>query len=157
MLYIGDLVNTHGIKGEVRINSLFKYKDIVFQKNNFIYINNEKLMIVSHRVHKGYNMVKFDGYEDINDVLKFKGCKVYILKDDYVFPGIVNEELYGRNVYVDEKIIGTLKEIVNNNGQELFVVQGARKYLIPNVSEFVKDINERGIYINAIKGLIDEN
>ena len=39
MLYIGDLVNTHGIKGEVKIISNFKYKEEVFKKGSIIYIN----------------------------------------------------------------------------------------------------------------------
>ena len=43
MLYIGNLVNTHGIKGEVRIISFFKYKEEIFKPDNYLYINNEKL------------------------------------------------------------------------------------------------------------------
>lgn len=72
MLYIGDLVNTHGIKGEVRIISNFKYKNIIFKPNNDLYINNEKLKIKTYRKHKNYDMVTFENYNDINDVLKFK-------------------------------------------------------------------------------------
>ena len=156
MLYIGDLVNTHGIKGETRIISNFKYKNIVFKPNNNLYINNEKLKIKTYRKHKNYDMVTFEGYNDINDVLKFKGSKVYINKDEYKFPGFLNEDLYGKKVYNNDKYIGTLENIIKGGSGELLVVKGKKQYLIPYVDEFVKEINE-DIKLNLIKGLIDED
>ena len=156
MLYIGDLVNTHGIKGEVRIISNFKYKDIVFKPNNFLYINNEKLKIKTYRKHKNYDMVTFENYDNINDVLKFKGLKVYINKEEFNFNGPLNEELYGKKVYANGKYIGTLDNIIQNRGGELLVVKGKKEYLIPYVDEFVKEINN-DIKLNVIKGLIDED
>lgn len=156
MLYIGNLVNTHGIKGEVRIISNFKYKDLIFKPDTYLYINDEKLKIKTYRKHKNYDMVTFEGYHDINEVLKFKGCKVYINKDDFNFPGPLNEDLYGKKVYNNGKYIGTLKEIINNGGGELLVVKGKKEYLIPYVDEFVKNIDEN-IELNLIKGFIDED
>lgn len=156
MLYIGKLVNTHGIKGEVRISSLFKYKNIVFKADNHIYIDDEQLTIISHRVHKNYDMVIFDGYNNINDVLKFKGKDVYIKEDEFEFPSILNEKLYGKKVYSNGKLVGILKEIVNT-GQEVMVIEnGKKQILIPYVDEFIKSIDDN-IEINAIKGLIDED
>ena len=119
MLYIGDLVNTHGIKGEVRIISSFKYKDIVFKVNNYLYIDNLKLKITSYRKHKNFDMVTFEGYDNINDVLKFKGKKVYIDKSDFDFPGLLNEDLYGKKVYNNGKYIGVLEEIIKGGSGEL--------------------------------------
>lgn len=156
MLYIGDLVNTHGIKGEVRIISFFKYKNIIFKPNNYLYINDEKLKIKTYRKHKNYDMVTFENYENINDILKFKGSKVYINSNDYTFPGPLNEQLYGKKVYNQGKYIGVLENIINNGGGELLVVKGKKEYLIPYVDEFVKEINEN-IELNLIKGFIDED
>ena len=156
VLYIGDLVNTHGIKGEVRIISIFKYKDLIFKPDNYLYINDEKLKIKTYRKHKNFDMVTFEGYNDINEVLKFKGSKVYINKEEYTFPGLLNEELYGKKVYNNGKYIGTLKEIINNGGGELLVVEGDKEYLIPYVDEFVKEINE-DIKLSLIKGFVDED
>ena len=155
VLYIGDLVNTHGIKGEVRIISIFKYKDLIFKPDNYLYINDEKLKIKTYRKHKNFDMVTFEGYNDINEVLKFKGSKVYINKEEYTFPGPLNEELYGKKVYNNGKYIGTLKEIINNGGGELLVVEGDKEYLIPYVDEFVQEINE-DIKLSLIKGFVDE-
>ncbi len=156
MLYIGDLVNTHGIKGEVRIISFFKYKETVFKPNNYLYIKSEKLKIKTYRKHKNYDMVTFENYNDINDVLKFKGEKVYIDKEDYTFKGPLNEDLYGKKVYDKGKYIGTLTNIINNNGKEILVIKGKKEYLVPYVDEFVKNIGD-DIKLDLIKGFIDED
>ena len=156
MLYIGELVNTHGIKGEVRIISFFKYKNLIFKPNNYLYINNEKLKIKTYRKHKNYDMVTFENYDNINDILKFKGNKVYINKDEFKFPGPLNEDLFGKKVYDKDKYIGTLINIINNNGQEILVIKGNKEYLIPYVDEFVKNIGST-IQLDLIKGFIDED
>ena len=156
MLYIGDLVNTHGIKGEVRIIYFFKYKDIVFKPNNILYVKDKKLKIKTYRKHKQFDMVTFEGFTNINEVLKFKGSKVYIQKNEYNFPGPLNEELYGKKVYNQGKLLGTLDKIIDNGVQEILVVKGEKEYLIPFVDEFVKNIGE-SIQLSLIKGFIDED
>ena len=157
MLYIGSLVNTHGIKGEVKVISNFKYKEEVFKKNNIIYINDKEYIINTHRKHQKYDLITLKGYDNINDVLDLKGKKIYINREDYTFKGILNEDLYGKKVYNKDKYIGKLKEIIDNKGQELLVINNNDKeYLIPYVDEFVKEIKE-DIKLDLIKGLIDEN
>lgn len=157
MLYIGTLVNTHGIKGEVKIISNFKYKEEVFKKDNTIYINDKKYTINTYRKHQKYDLITLKGYDNINDVLDLKGNKIYINKEEYTFSGILNEDLYGKKVYDKDKYIGTLKEIVDNKKQELLVIENNDKtFLVPYVNEFVKEIDE-DIKLDLIKGLIDEN
>ena len=56
-VYIGKIVNTHGIKGELRILSDFEFKDKAFKVNSEIYIDNEKHIIKSYRRHKNYDMI----------------------------------------------------------------------------------------------------
>ena len=65
---IGKLVNTHGLKGEVRILSDFKYKDKIFIPGMKIYIgkNKEKQVINSYRKHKIFDMITLLGFNDIN-------------------------------------------------------------------------------------------
>ena len=57
MIYVGRLVNTHGIKGEVKILSDFKYKDVIFKKGSTFYINDDEYVIKSYRKHKNFDMV----------------------------------------------------------------------------------------------------
>ncbi len=72
LVYIGKLVNTHGLKGEVRIISDFEYKGDVFQINNSLYINNKEYKINSYRHHKIYEMVIFDGVYNIEDAVRIR-------------------------------------------------------------------------------------
>ena len=153
MICIGKVVGTHGIKGEVRIISDFKYKNLIFQKGNHLYIEDDNLTINTYRVHKNYDMVTFDG---INDVLKYKGEKVYINRSEYIFPDFLNEELIGANVYGNGELVGVLTAIRKNVNQELLVIKkDDKEYLIPNVEDFVKSINPDKIEINIIDGLLE--
>lgn len=158
MLYLGKLVNTHGLKGEVKILSDFKYKNLVFTKGNTLYIDNTPYKIKTYRSHQKFDMVTFENYENIEDVISLKNKNIYIKKEDYNFPGPLNEELYGKNVYDGNKLIGTLKEINNTSHQELLVIAGKTKeYLVPYVKPFIQKITNDGIYLNVIEGLIDED
>ena len=78
MIYIGKYVNTHGIKGEIRIKSDFKYKDKVFFVGNTLIINNQEFIINSYRRHKEYDMVSFKGITNINQIIDLKGSKVFV-------------------------------------------------------------------------------
>lgn len=158
MYYIGKITNTHGIKGEVKILSNIKYKDLVFKKGQELIIDNDPLTINTYRTHKNYDMVTFIGINDINDVLKYKSKNVYAeidKKQDIMF----YEDYIGLDVYTDQKI-GKVIDIINNNAQDLLVVENdKKKYYIPNVDSFIKklDIKNKIIYINLIEGLIDED
>ena len=91
-IYIGDVVNTHGLKGEVRLISNFEYKKRVFKKNFKLYIgrSKEEVKINTYRVHKEYDMLTFDGLTSIDDVIIYKGDKVYINRDDLKIKGYFN-------------------------------------------------------------------
>ena len=73
-IYIGKFVNTHGIKGEIRILSDFAYKKEIFQKGTKLYIGKNKtpFIIQNYRVHKNYDMITFENVTDINEMLPFK-------------------------------------------------------------------------------------
>ena len=156
MFYIGKVVGTHGIKGEIRIISDFKYKSLVFVKGNHLYIDEDDLIIETYRVHKNYDMVTFENIHDINDVLKYKGKEVYIDRSEYVFPDILNEDLIGADVYGNGEPLGVLAAIRKNVNQELLVVKkDDKEYLIPNVEAFVKTKSKDRIDINVIEGLLE--
>ncbi len=159
---IGKLVNTHGIKGEVRIISDFKYKNLVFNIGKDIYIGNkkEKFTINSYRIHKEYDMVTLNGINSIDDVLKYKGELVYILKDDIEIDGYFDEDLIGLNVYQNGQNKGIVEDLSVNKQYTLLVINyNNKKYLVPNIKEFVLnvDLENKKIEIVDMKGLLDEN
>ena len=159
LTYLGKIVNTHGIKGEVRIISDFEYKKEAFKTNNQLVIDNDILTIKTYRKHKNYDMVTFKEKDDINDVLKYKGSKVYIDRDNIKFPGILNQDLIGLEVYDNNTLTGKVVDIYKTNQYDLLVIDGIKRHMIPNIDKFIKkiDLNNNKIEVNYIKGLIDED
>ena len=160
-IYIGKIVNTHGIKGEVRLLSNFKFKDKVFKKGMTIYIGKDKTkeIINSYRPHKQFDMITMECYTNINEILKYKGQKVYINKEDLILNNkeYLDEDLININVMIDNKIVGQVIRIETYPHQNLLVVKvGERSCLIPYVSDIIEEINfkEGYIKIKNIKGLI---
>lgn len=159
---VGKLVNTHGLKGEVRILSDFKYKDRVFIPGMKIYIGKEKKceVITSYRHHKIFEMIMMDGYNDINDVLKYKGEYVFINKEDLILGKneYLDEDIIGCNIYVEGKLVGIVKRIDKHSINELLYVEnGEKKYLVPYNFDIILsvDLEKREIIIKNIVGLFD--
>lgn len=149
---VGTIVNTHALKGEVRIISNFEYKDKVFKINNTLYIGMSKSeeVIETYRVHKNFDMVKFKGIDNITDVLKYKGSAVYVNIDDLKLKDdeILIEELLGMSVIVNNKLLGNITDYIDNNGNKLVVVNN--KYIPYNkdLIEKIDKINRKVYYKN---------
>jgi len=159
LIYIGKLVNTHGIKGEVRIISDFKYKNDVFKENNNLYINDTKYIIKSYRTHKMYDMVTLQGINSIEDALTLKSSKVYINRDEFKFSGYLDEDLIGLSVYDKDLYKGKIIEILKTKSNDLLVIYGIKKHMVPNIDVFVKniDLENKKIEIDYIEGLDNED
>lgn len=157
-LYVGKLVNTHGIKGEVRLLSKFRYKDKVFVKGFKVYIGKDKeeFEIERYRVHKNFDMLVFKDIYDINKIEYLKGSLVYINKNDLNLDDntFLSTDLIGFNVIIDNKNIGIIKEVLDTPANEVLVLDN--NVMIPYVKEFIDNINtnKKTITIKNIKGLI---
>ena len=100
LIKIGKIVNTHGIKGELRILSKFPYKEKIFIKNMKLYIDKKDIETINtYRKHKNFDMVTFTGYTNINEVLKYKGKNVYVNKEDIT---LSKEILFEQKDFWDE-------------------------------------------------------
>ena len=159
LIYIGKLVNTHGLKGEVRLISGFKYKDEVFKINNYIYINNNKYTINSYRYHKIYDMITLENINSIESAEELKGFNAYINRKDYQFDGYLNEDLIGLEVNDKNKLKGKVVDILKTSTNDLLVIDGIKKHMVPNIPECVKevDLENKKIYIEYIRGLDNED
>ena len=155
LVNIGRIVNTHGIKGELRILSDFRYKDKVFKKGVKLYVGKKKeeFIINTYRHHKVFDMVTFDGYTNINEVLYLKGLNVYVDIDSIDLDGeFYAEKLLGFEAYYEDKLIGTVTEVLNEPAS--FVIRVNEKILIPYVDNFIEKIEEGKIYFKNIGGLL---
>ena len=161
-VYIGKIVNTHGIKGELRILSDFKFKDRVFLENRRIYIGEDyhEEVINSYRHHKVFDMITLKGYTNINEVLQFLKKNVYVKRydlslstDDYL-----DEDLIGLDVLLDNGSRGRVVAITNNGGNNktLELLINGKKVYVPYHKDFIKniDLDNKVIELNVIEGLI---
>jgi 16S rRNA processing protein RimM len=156
---IGKIVNTHGLKGEVRILSSFKYKDRVFKDGMNIYIGKDKICesITSYRYHKIFDMITIDEYNNINDVLCYVGKNVYVSRDslklkefDYLL-----SDLIGLDVVFKDTVYGIVKDY-SNDINPLLSIEYDKNYYIPINSNYIKsvDLESKKIYVENIEGLI---
>lgn len=154
-IYIGKLVNTHALKGEVRIISDFEYKEKAFKIGNHLYIENEKVTIETYRKHKSFDMVKFKEYNYINDVLKFKGKKVYCIKEELDLNNgeLLDSDYITLRCLYKNKTIGYIEEVINNNGYKLLKINDKFVPLNDNFIENI-DLERKEITFKNLEGLI---
>lgn len=161
LIKIGKIVNTHGIKGELRLLSKFPYKDKVFKKDMTIYINKDnKEIINSYRKHKNFDMITLNGYTNINEVLKYKGKNVYVDTNDIKLDKdkYLDEELIGLTAIYEDTVKGIVYDIERYEKTSLLVIKNDNKqYLIPYNDNLIDkiDIENKKIYIKNIKGLFE--
>ena len=145
MLNIGKYVNTHGIKGEIRILSDFSRKDLIFVPNSKIYIRDKEFIIKSYRKHKNYDMVTLEGINDINDIEYLKGSNVYINRDN--INEFIDEDLYDYSVISNDKKY-KIKDILVNKVNKILVLENDK--MIPYVKDFIEKIDKENklLYMN---------
>ncbi len=160
MLKIGKIVSTHGIKGEIKIKSDFERKDEVFIPGFIIYFNDQETahIIKSHRIHKNYNMITFDDYKNINEILPFIKNDVYIKKSDIIKNenDYLKSDLIGLDIFYLDKNCGKVCEYVYNNGNDLLMIKNALIDYIPYNDNFIEkvDLKAKKIIVKNIEGLM---
>ena len=159
-IYVGKIVNTHGLKGEVRILSDFEKKDKVFIPGMTIYIGRkkEKEIINTYRHHKVFEMITMKGYSDINEIIRYKGLYVYVKKEDLNLNDneYLDSDLINLNVYVDNNNIGIITDIRDSGHNKFLVIKTDEKEVfVPMQDEFIKEVNlkDKKIVIKPIKGM----
>ena len=162
MYLIGNIANTHGIKGEVKIYNLSDFNRFLVSAKIYVLIQGQKKFFTIERVRPQGNLfvVKFKGIENINDVLAYKGMDVFsdedvtkqLEKDDYHYTALLDKDVYTVEGVLVGKVIslipvpqGHLLEIEETNG---------KKALVPFVEAFVKEVLSDRIIMLPIEGLL---
>ncbi len=164
---VGVIANTHGVKGEVKIfpttDAPERFKKL---KSVILDAKREKitLEIQSARFFKNLIIVKFKGIENINDIEKYKGCDLYVTRENAT---PLNEgeyyiaDLIDMNV-VDEdgKELGVLFDVMQTGANDVFVVklnESEKELLLPNIPDCVLnvDLKARVITVHVLDGLMD--
>jgi 16S rRNA processing protein RimM len=168
MFNVGKVVNTHGIAGEVRVVRITDF-DERFEPGQELYWFQEenskpqKLIIQTHRQHKTFDLLTFQGYTTINQVEGLKGGVLKVREDQL---GELEEdefyyhEIIGCSVETTEgEILGKVKEILSPGANDVWVVQRVKQkdLLLPYIEDVVKhiDVDEKKIVIEPMEGLLD--
>lgn len=161
-IYLGKIVNTHGIKGELRILSNFEKKEIVWKPGFVLYIGKAKRreVIESYRHHKNFEMVRYERITNINEVLNDIGSSVYIKREDLKLKQneYLLEELIGFEIIEEEKKIGKIEDIVYNKAGILLeaATETGKRFYIPKNDYYIKQVNLQDYQVETqnAKGLI---
>ncbi len=158
-IYIGKVVSTHGIKGELRILSDFQFKDKAFKVGTNLYIKDEIHTIKSYRRHKNYDMITIDDYNNINDVLYLLKENVYKEKDELNLSDdeILDSELLTYKVIDKNKKSGIIKEIfLASSSNKIIRVLFDKEILIPLSSPMIKKIDKdkKIVEVELIDGMM---
>ena len=161
---IGKITNFFGIKGEAKVGYSSE-NHIKSAKKVFLLDDESKraLTIEKVRFHKNFAIIKFSEINDINDLLKYKGQRIFIStkeakeqldKNEFLIRDLIGCVVYNEN---NEKI-GEVTDISNNSSTDLLNIKNAigKIDIVPFVDEFfpVVDIENKKIIIKPIEGLL---
>ncbi len=117
-LNVGKIVNTQGIKGEVRVISTTDFPEERYKKGTVLTLFQDgkapvELTVKSHRKHKNFDLLSFEGHPSINDVEKYRDGILKVSKDNSV--DLAENEFYyheiiGLHVLEDGTELGKVKK-----------------------------------------------
>ena len=161
MLLGGKIVNTHSLKGEVRIYPYCDGAEFLCDIKK-MYIDGESYTVASARVHKGQALVRFKGIDHINKAEPLIGKQVYFKKQEVP----LDEGQY----YIDDIIglpvididngaeYGKVISVFPTGANDVFEIKGeSGTYYVPKIDDVIKEINlkEQKILIRPLEGLFE--
>ena len=150
-LYVGKIVNTFGLKGELKV-----LMDNYVELDEFFIDGYDEVFKCEKQVDKkGYVKIKMYAYDDINLVMQFIGKKIYaknvakveLQEDEYLVTDLVGSKLFD-----GQTEIGTITNVENFGATDIFVYeQNGEEHRVPFVLDFFEDINTKQKTIKVTK------
>lgn len=165
---VGKIVNTHGIRGEVRVISRTDFPEERYAVGNklHLFMPGEKkgipLTVASHRRHKNFDLLTFEQHPNINDVEKYRDGMLKVSEhelgelgeDEYYYHEIIGCTV----VTMEGQAIGSVTEILETGANDVWTVTPAegKPHYIPYIADVVKeiDIEAKVIRIDPMEGLL---
>lgn len=164
-LEIGQIVNTNGLKGFLKVKPLTD--DITrFEDLETIYIQKAKELIEFKIQDVKYNknmvLLKLEGIDDITEAEKYKNCYIKINREDAVE---LEEDSYfivdiiGSEVFTEEgEDLGKVVDVLQTGSNDVYTVKtlDGKEILLPAIEDVIKnvDIENKKIVIHLMEGLI---
>lgn len=156
----GKIVNTHGIKGEVKIYSYTDNPENILKLKN-VYIENVKYDIEKIRYTSNMFVIKIKGIDSIENTTTIMNKEIYRKVENKEFENnqeFFVKDLIGIEIFDESDIyIGKLKEVLNTGANDVYVITREKKdeLLLPAIKQVVKqiDIKGRKMIVNVMEGL----
>ena len=163
MLQVGVISSIHGVHGEVKVfpttsdpNRYKKLKEVVLNTGKEEII----LKITGVKFFKQFVIVKFDGYDNPDDIVKFKGQPIYVTrenavklnKDEYFIADLIDID-----VYENDQHIGKITDVIETGANDVYVIleDNGNELLLPAIKQCIElvDIDERRMDVHVLEGL----
>ena len=161
MIECGKIVNTHGVRGELKVRS---YCDEgFFKKIRFVCVQGEKYKVLSSRENNGIVLLKLENVNDMTAAERLKGFVMTAEREDIDIPEntYFYSELYGAEVFDIRKnaVVGVLSSTEESPAAVLLLIKTEKgSLLLPDVPAFVREKSPKKIIIETIEGFYpDEN
>ncbi len=166
MLRVGVVTSTHGVAGEVKV---FPTTDDAkrFKKLKKVILDTGKDMLplgVEHvKFFKNMVILKFKGYDRIEDIMGFKGKNLYVTrenavrlkKDEYFIADLIGMKVYTE----DEAYLGELTEVITTGANDVYTVrmENGKDVLIPAIGQCILnvDVEHETMQVHLLEGLLE--
>ena len=154
----GRIVNTHGVRGEVKIEVWLDSPQFFKSFKRLVLDSGEELKVLGAKTHKGFVIARLAGVDDVNAAMRLKGKNVSVRREDAALPkgAFFLQDIIGAKVVDEEgKEIGILSEVMETPASNIYVIKGESEHLIPAVPEFVlkTDADTGVITVHLIEGM----
>lgn len=160
LLETGEIVSTHGIQGEVKILPWADGPDFLLDFDTF-YLKGKPYEVLSSRVHKTCVLARLKGVDTPEQAALLRGQVVSIDRSQVSLPQgrVFIADLIGCRALDEEgREIGKIQDVLTMPSSDVYVIQGEKRYMIPAVKEFVREINVREgfVKVHLIEGMAME-
>lgn len=164
---VGKILNFHGVQGEAKVGFSKNQQDFFLSlKNVYVKKDNDYILLEISRskLNKNFALVKFKGFDSINDIIELKGSLLFVeettIRESLDEDEFLIDELVGLEIFdVDDKKLGFVVGVSNNGASDLLSVKTNSKKicLIPFVKAIVTDVSlkNKKIIINNLEGLLE--
>ena len=158
-LEAGEVVTTHGVRGEMKVLPWADGPDFLLDFKR-VRIGGTEYKVESCRIQKTCNLLKVKGVDTMEAAQTLHGKTVEVYREDAPKDMIFVAELIGVQVFADGVAIGKIVDVLDYPGNKVYVVRGEHEYLIPAVKAFVlsTDMEAGQMHVRVIEGMrTDEN
>ena len=165
---VGRIINTHGIKGEVKVVSVTDFPKQRFQAGKILYLDRGprgrlKLQVDNARPQMNLVLLHFKGYSNINEVQFMKGKRLQVSEADMSAQDLKPGEYYfhqilGLDVFdLQGRHLGKIKNIMKTGANDVWVVARPhqKSLLLPKIKPVIKevDLGRHLIKVQLMKGM----